>query len=162
MMEELNRWYLARNERERRLVLFGGIAAIVLILLAVFLPLQRRAARLEQDVVRKRADLAWLRSMTPQLAAAAALQPRRNGGHQSLVALVDRQARSLGLGEALIGSQPSGDGGLSVRLEDAGFDSLVALLARLSEQDGVHVESATFEAAKATGHVNASLILRGG
>ncbi|MFT3905094.1 MAG: type II secretion system protein GspM [Steroidobacteraceae bacterium] len=183
MIERLQTWYDALAARERRIVLIGGIAAAVLLVLAILLPLQQRTSAAESRITQKSADLQWLRSMTAPLQAAAATGNRRPGSarqgpggpgsagpgsagpggqRQSLVALVDRQARATGLGESLVNSQPSGDGGLSVRLENASFDTLVALLARLADQDGVHIENATIEAAKTTGHVNASLVLRGG
>jgi type II secretory pathway component PulM len=78
----------------------------------------------------------------------------------SLVVLIDRAARESGLGQALTGSQPSGDGGMRVQLEKAPFNSLVAWLARLSEQNGVRVESASIDAANEPGLVNAGIVLR--
>jgi type II secretory pathway component PulM len=61
--------YLQRLQpRERRMVLGGAIAALLLVILATVLPLQRSVAAIEQRVERKRDDLQWLRSMAPQLA----------------------------------------------------------------------------------------------
>src|ERR1019366_9090800 len=102
-------------------------------------------------------DLVWLRSMVPQLAglSASAPPPLR----ESLVVLVDRTARQAGLEKALVGSQPSGDGGLNVRLEQTPFDSLVAWLAQLRESYGVRVDSAVVDTGHAVGTVNASLVL---
>jgi type II secretory pathway component PulM len=48
-----------------------------------------------------------------------------------------------------------------VRLDKASFDALVGWLARLAEQNGIRVESATVDAAGAPGLVSASLVLRG-
>ena len=53
-------------------------------------------------------------------------------------------------------------GSLTVRLEKAPFDSLVAWLARLAQQNGVVVDSATIEKAGAPGLVNAALVLHAG
>ncbi|MGH8257162.1 MAG: type II secretion system protein GspM, partial [Steroidobacteraceae bacterium] len=105
-----------------------------------------------------RNDLAWLRSMAPQLAGALpahAAAPL----HESLVVLVDRTARDAGIGKALVGSQPSGDGGLNVRFEGAPFDAMVAWLSQLGERYGVRADSATIDAAKAAGTVDATLVL---
>jgi type II secretory pathway component PulM len=77
-----------------------------------------------------------------------------------LVALVDRTARDGGIGKSLVGSQPSGNGGLNVRFEQASFDALVAWLSQLGERYGVHAESATIDAAGMPGIVNATLVLR--
>jgi type II secretory pathway component PulM len=65
--------YLQRLEpRERRMLLFGAVAAVLLIIVATVLPLQRSVAAVQQRVERKRDDLQWLRSMAPQLTARVA------------------------------------------------------------------------------------------
>jgi general secretion pathway protein M len=146
------------SQREQRVVLLGGIAAAVLLILAVVVPLQRSVTAGAQRIDRKRDDLAWLRSRGPQLGGALpshATAPL----HESLVVLVDRTARDAGIGKSLVGSQPSGDGGLDVRLEQAPFDAMVAWLSQLSERYGVRADSATIDAAKSAGTVNATLVL---
>ncbi len=157
MMDAILQHYARLSAREQRIVLVGCIAAALLLILAVVLPLQRHVGALEQRVERKRDDLLWLRSMAPQLAGL------RNSGpppmHESLVVVVDRTARQSGLEHALVGSQPSGDGGLSVRLEQTSFDGLLTWLAQLRENYGVHVDSAVVETGNAAGTVNASLVL---
>jgi general secretion pathway protein M len=156
-MEALLRYYAGLSARDRRIALIGGVAALFLLILAVLLPLQRHVGELAQRVEHKRDDLVWLRSMAPQLAG------MRNSGppplRESLVVVVDRTARQAGLERALVGSQPSGDGGLNVRLEQTSFDALVSWLAQLRESYGVRVDSAVVEAGNAIGTVNASLVL---
>jgi type II secretory pathway component PulM len=146
------------NERERRLVLIGGGVAIILLILAVLLPLQQSVSAGAQRIEHKRSDLGWLQSMAPQLGSLALTAPAPL--HESLVALVDRTAREGGIGKSLVGSQPSGNGGLNVRFEQASFDSLVSWLSQLGERYGVHAESATIDAAGMPGVVNATLVLR--
>jgi len=153
--------YLQRLQpRERRMVLGGAIAALLLIVVATVLPLQRSVATIEQRVERKRDDLQWLRSIAPQLAGlqGSAPPPLR----ESLVVLVDRTARESGLSKSLVGSQPSGDGGLNVRLDQTPFDTLIGWLSQLRERYGVRVESATIDAGKGSGNVTASLVLHAG
>ena len=156
-MDALLQYYGRLSERERRIALFGSIAALGLLILAIVMPLQRHVGELEQRVERKRDDLVWLRSMTPQLVGL------RNSGppplRESLVVVVDRTARQAGLQRALVGSQPSGDGGLNVRLEQTAFDGLVSWLSQLRENYGVRVDSAVIEAGNSVGTVNASLVL---
>lgn len=153
--------YLQRLEpRERRVLLFGAIAAVLLIIVATVLPLQRSVAAAEQRVERKRDDLQWLRSVAPQLVGLRGNAPPPLS--ESLVVLVDRTARESGLGKSLVGSQPSGDGGLNVRLDQTPFDTLIAWLAQLRERYGVRVDSATIDAAKGGGNVTATLVLRAG
>lgn len=155
----INAWLASLAERERRLVVSGGIAALVLLFLVlVVMPLYSAANRAEQRVERKRSDLAWMQSVAGELHAAGPAQ----SASQSLVLIVDQTARTAGLAAALRDTQPSGTGGIRVRLESAPFDVMVAWLADLSQHQGLVIESATVDRTSATGIVNASLIMRKG
>jgi general secretion pathway protein M len=150
--------YFAKLEvRQRQIALIGAVAAVLLLIIAVVLPLQRSVGAAQQRVERKRDDLVWLRSMAPQLVGLGASGPPPL--RESLVVLVDRTARQSGLDKALVGSQPSGDGGLNVRLEQTPFDSLISWVAQLRESYGVRVDSAVVDTGNAVGTVNASLVL---
>jgi general secretion pathway protein M len=157
----MREWYANLEERERRFVLFGGIGALILLLLGVFLPLNRNIAQARERVATKQGDLAFIRSVAPQLAAAGPATGNVTNG-ESLVVLIDSSARESGLGKSLTSSQPTGDKGLRLRLDRVSFDAMVAWLARLSQQHGVRVESAEIESAGETGLVNAGLVLKAG
>jgi general secretion pathway protein M len=146
------------SARDRRTLLVGGIVAAVLFVLAVILPLDHSVSRLHEQVAKKESDLMWMRSAAPEIAAAGPVQSNASG--ESLIVIVDQSARESGLGGSLAGSQPSGRGSLSVQLEKAPFDALVGWLARLSQQNGVQIESATIDSAGQPGTVNASLVLK--
>jgi general secretion pathway protein M len=160
MIERLVQYLQRLAPRERRILLAGAVAAGLLIIVATVLPLQRSVAAVEQRVERKRDDLQWLRSMAPQLAGlqGSAPPPLR----ESLVVVVDRSARESGLAKSLVGSQPSGDGGLNVRLDQTPFDTLIVWLSQLRERYGVRVDSATIDAGKGSGNVTATLVLHAG
>jgi len=153
-MEAALQYFAKLSPRDQRVAIIGAIAAALLLVVAIVMPLQHRVGALEQRVEHKRDDLAWLRSMAPQLASLrdSAPPPLR----ESLVVVVDRSARQSGLAVA---SQPSGDGGLNIRLEQTPFDGLVAWLSQLRESYGIRVDSAVVEAGNAVGTVNASLVL---
>jgi general secretion pathway protein M len=146
------------GERERRMVGIGGAVALVLLILAVFMPLQQSVSAGARRIEHKRDDLSWLQSVAPQLGSLAVTAPAPL--HESLVALADRTARDGGIGKSLVGSQPSGNGGLNVHFEQVPFDALVSWLSQLGDRYGVHAESATIEAAATPGVVDASLVLR--
>jgi type II secretory pathway component PulM len=154
----VNAWFENLTERDRRIVLLGAITAAAILLIALILPLQRSVAATAQRVERKRSDLAWMRSAAPQILAAGPAQSVPTT-QESLIVVIDRTAHESGLGAALSSSQPNGDGALRVRLDKAPFDLVVAWLARLAEQNAIHVESATIDAGGA-GLVNAGLVLR--
>ena len=153
-------WYAKLSDRERKFVILGAIAVGVLLLLGVIMPLNRNIAQARQRVTAKQADLAFIQSATPELAAAG---PGAMGASpDSLVVLIDSSARESGLGKSLASSQPTGEGALRIRLDHAPFDGVVAWLARLAQQHGVRVDSAEIESAAETGFVNATLVLKTG
>jgi general secretion pathway protein M len=146
----------ALSARERRLLLGTLVLAALILVFGVLIPLDRSVAHAQDRLARKRADLSWMQGVGPELAASPA-QPAATG--ESLLVIVDRSAREAGLAGSLT-SEPAGPGALSVRLQKAPFDTLVAWFGRLAQQNGVSVESATIERADATGLVNAALVLK--
>jgi type II secretory pathway component PulM len=150
-------WFQSLAERERRFVLVGALA-IAAALLVGLIVLDRSVSRAHLRLVHKQADLTWMRGIAPQLSAAAptAAVPATQ---QSLMVVIDDAAREAGLASALKTRETSGQSGLRVRLEKAPFDMLVGWLARLAEQRGIRVNSATIDSAGAPGLVNAGIVL---
>ena len=147
----------ALSDRERRLVTIGGVVAVVLLLVAIVMPIERGVSQSAERVTRKQADLGWIQQMAPALAVAPQAAPTTS---ESLIVLIDRSAREAGLGQALTGSQPSGNGAMRTQFEKADFDRLMDWIAMLAQQYGVQAESATFEAGGTAGVVDAVVVLR--
>jgi general secretion pathway protein M len=157
-MGALRAWFAALAPREQRTLRIGAVAVVVVLLFGALLPFERRVNTAQQRVSTKQSDLAWLQSMGPQLAQLRATLPIAS--HESLVVLVDRIARETGIARSVAGSQPSGDGSLSVRIEQVPFDALAGWAGALVQRYGVHITSASVEGAAAGGLVNASFVLR--
>jgi len=145
------------SERDRRTLLIGGVVA-ALLLLYVIIQLDTSVSSAHKRIVKKQTDLAWMRSVGPELANAAPFRGASTEG-QSLLVIVDRSARESGLASSLAGSETSGPGGLSVRLQKAPFDTLIPWLDRLSKQNGIRVDTASIESAGSPGFVNAAIVL---
>jgi general secretion pathway protein M len=158
-METLVSWFKAQSVRDQRVAAGVAVALLVLLILGIFVGLDSNVARAHARVQRKESDLAWMRAVAPQLLAAgnAVIAPT---SQSSLIVVIDSSARESGLGSSLNTSEPSGPGALRVRLDKAPFDTLVVWLGRLSQQNGIHVESATIDAAGPPGLVNAGIVLR--
>jgi len=159
-MNALHQWYESLAERERRFVSIGMVVAVAVLLLALLVPLHRSVTAAEQRVAGKRRDLVWLQAVAPQVAAAGTSAGAAGGDNESLVVLADRVAQATGIARSLTGSQPSGNGGLRVRVEKAPFDALATWLGQLNQQHGVRVETANIDALPAPGLVNATIVLR--
>jgi general secretion pathway protein M len=145
------------SERDRRTLKIGGIVAAVL-LLYVIIQLDSSVSSAHKRILKKQADLTWMRANGPELAQMGGARAP-GGGQESLLVIVDRSARESGLASALAGSDPAGPGGLSVRLQKAPFDTLIPWLYRLSQQNGIRVDTASIESAGSPGVVNASIVL---
>ena len=158
-MTSFEDFWSARNDREKRILKIGGIVAIVLLVVGVLVPLNHSVAAAHQRIATKRADLEWMRAVGPELASAGP-QMQTPTTSESLLVTVDRVAREAGLAGSLTSSEPAGDRGLSVRLEKAPFDAVIGWLARLSDRNGIRVESASIDAAGAPGMVNVGVTLR--
>jgi type II secretory pathway component PulM len=145
------------SEREQRLLKFGAIGAVAILIFGVLIPLDSSVAKARARITQKQTDLAWMRNVAPVLAASAPMHTGGNG--ESLIVIVDRSARESALDKALAGSEPNGPGGIQVRMEKAPFDSIIGWLSRLSQQNGIGVEGASIDTAGAPGIVNAAIVL---
>ena len=158
-MNALIEWYEALSARDRKLALALAAGLAVLLILVILLPLDQSVARAQQRLTRKQSDLAWMRS---HLAELSIIGPQRTApaSSGSLIAIVSRSASEAGLGSALGNTEASAQGGLRVRLDKAPFDTLVGWLARLEQQNGIQVVTASVDSAGAPGLVNAGIVLR--
>jgi general secretion pathway protein M len=157
-MIALRAWFDKLLPREQRIVLVGAVLTTCLLLFVALLPLEKKVSAVQQRVTTKQSDLAWMRSMAPRLATLRSTT--LHSGNESLVVLADRVARETGIARSLSGSQPGGNGTLSVRLEQVAFDSLTAWAAALLQQHGVHVISASIDHTATAGVVSATITLR--
>ena len=146
------------SEREQRLVKFGGIGAVLILIFGVLIPLDSSVAKARARITQKQADLVWMKNVAPVLAATTV--PNGGGSGESLIVIVDRSARESGLEKSLAGSEPNGPGGIQVRMEKASFDAMIGWLSRLSQQNGIGVDGASFDNAGTPGLVNAAIVLR--
>lgn len=158
-MAGLVAWLNSRQERERRILWVGAGVVAIAILVALIL-LDRGVSRAQARLAHGEQDLAWMRSVAPELAAAGPATVTAPASQGSLIVIVDQAAHAAGLGAALTSSEPSGQGGLRVRLDKVPFDTLVGWLERLSAQHGIHVETATMDGSGAPGIVNANIVLQ--
>jgi len=151
--ERLEAWYSGLAPREQLMVRIGAIAAAVLLVAGLVLRLHGAVQATEKRLATKRADIAYIQSVLPELRAA----PLPAGGGQSLVAVVDRTTRDAGLAMNLKGTEPSGISGVRVRFEGASFAQLVTWLLRIQQEYGLSIQAATLEKTDSPGRVNANL-----
>lgn len=160
-MQQLRDKFSALKPRERVVIIGGAILVLVTAVYVLALaPLYSAVNAQAKRVAQKEGDLAWLRSVSGEVAVLSAASPSRPGpSNESMVVLIDRAARECGLGSSLTGQTPNGDRGIRVRLESAEFDKLMVCLGTLQQVHSVDVESATIDRTAKPGLVNANLVL---
>jgi general secretion pathway protein M len=160
-MQKLMDWLVGLKPRERIIVLGGATLVLLTAIYVLALgPFYTAVAARAERVERKEADLAWMRSVAPEVRALGANQPMHSApSDESLVVLIDRTAREAGLGTALTGQTPNGQTGIRVRMEGAAFDLLMTWLGNLQLNQAVSIESAQFDRTATPGQVNASIVL---
>ncbi len=160
-MQNLKDRFSRLQPRERAVIIVGSaLVAITALYLFVFAPFYGSLATYEANVAKKKADVAWMRSVAGEVQALGANQPMMAAPtDESLVVLVDRTAREAGLSSALTGQTPSGETGIRVRLESASFDRAMMWLANLELSHRIAIESAQFDRTATPGLVNINLVL---
>ncbi len=159
---EAERFWAARNTRERWLLGGGGLLVVVILpYVAFWEPLVERRDQLEAQVADQRQDLAWMRAAAEEIRAhdgeGGSAEPVTD--ERSLLSLVDRAAREAGLDDQLSRVQPDGDGTLRVWMDQVPFDELMEWLDGLQRAAGVEVDALTVERTQEDGLVNVRLTL---
>ncbi len=95
------------SARERRLVMAGALLAALIVVFGILVPLDRSVAHAQERLVKKHADLSWMQSVAPELAATA---PPPTASGESLLVIIDRSARESGLAGALSAASRAGPG----------------------------------------------------
>lgn len=146
--------------RERLLYFGGAAAAVFLLYLSIWFPMQRELARLRVAVPKQKVQLAQMQVQAMeinQLRASGRL-PAAGG---NLLATLEQSATVNGLRARISRMEPDGNNGARLSLDAINFNALITWIDNLQNQGGVHVEKATFETHATPGTVNARLILRG-
>jgi type II secretory pathway component PulM len=147
------------SEREQRLVKLGGIAAVLIIIFGVLLPLDSSVTKARARITQKQADLVWMRGVAPVLATMSPAH-QAGGTGESLLVVIDRSVHEAGIDKSVKGTDPNGTGSIQVRLEKASFDAIIGWISRLSQQNGLTVDGATIDNTDTPGIVNAAIMLR--
>ena len=158
----MREWFDSLAPRERIIVSVGAVLVGVMLFWGIVIaPLDSSVTRLGKRVDDKRELITWMQQAAVRIKSAGpGAATAGDGGEGSLVVLVDRSARSAGLGNALTRNQPVGEDGIRIQLRDASFGAMAQWLTQLKTSNGLALESASIERGAAAGTVNASLVLR--
>lgn len=162
LVGRLRRAFDRLSARDRLLAIIGSALLVLLVLVfAVWMPLDQRVDRLRDTVDRQLVLRAWMSD-----AAQEAQQLRASSGSaqrvedQSLLAFTDRTAREAGLAGALRRVEPEGNDRVRIVLEQANFDTVATWLERLVGRFHVRIANVTVERREEAGLVNVRLVLQ--
>lgn len=150
----------ALSPRDRRILAIGAPLAAALLLWAfAWDPLARSRDELRTLALAQAEAMPRLRA---QADAALARGPQAAApvDGRSLIARVDAELRAAGLGGALVGVEPQGEGRVRVQLVGADFETLVATLE--GPLASAAVDELSLQRAGAEGRVDGRLVLREG
>lgn len=156
MTNTLQDFWATRSERERRVLFFGGLAVIaVIVILYILLPLHTQRKQLRTSLPKLRAEAVALERAAHEArelktAAAAAPSP---AGKQSF----EDAASMIGLAPASYEIVSSSSDRTAVRITQAPFDRLLAWVDALQTQHRLRVEAARLQAQSAPGTVSGEI-----
>jgi len=146
--------------RDQLIYLGGAAAALLILYLSLWLPVQRELSRLRTAVPQEKTQLAQMQvqAMEVNQLRASGRQPLTGG---NLLARLEQSATVSGIRPRITRMEPDGSNGARLSLDNVDFNALIGWLGNLQSQGGVRVEKATFEAQATAGTVSARLVLRG-
>ncbi|MFB9066598.1 type II secretion system protein GspM [Pseudofulvimonas gallinarii] len=160
-MNPLRTWWQAREARERRILLVGGLLTAVMLGWALlYKPLADARRSLAEGNQRLAADLVTMRADAARLAGGGIEDGTRERAGRSLLALVDAGIRDIGLSAGLKRIEPAGEGRVRLRLEAVPFDPLATWLETLAQRHGIVVAEMAATATEYVGQVDIQLVLR--
>lgn len=160
-MQDLRRWFLALEKRERLMVGGGALLLGIVILYAVIVgPYLHSRAQLTAQVRARQQLLAWMQPAAARLRALGVMTPAALPGG-SLQGAVSQTAASAGLSSALQQTQENADGSVRVQFSSVPFDGLLRWLDQLHRQYGITATDMSVQRGSGPGLVTANLSLQG-
>jgi general secretion pathway protein M len=159
-------WWNALQNRERWFFGAGAVLALGLSFYAVvWSPFLQDLDQLRRSVAEQRAELVWMRAAAQEIkriegSAGDPQPPGQRDAGRSLLTLVDQSARAAGLDKAMRRVEPQGSEKVTVRLEQASFDTLTRWLAQLTREQAIETVNARVDRQAASGLVDARVTLQ--
>ncbi len=154
-------WWEGLEPRERITLMLGGGALILVLWLSSYLDMRAESRKIQQRLPEQRSDVTWMQEAAQEVRRlGAGSRNRATQSQGSVLATVDRTAKSAGLGQQIGRIQPDGELGVKVWIEGAGFDRLLPWIESLEQRQGIRVEAMTVKQTQTAGQVEARISFR--
>lgn len=160
MISDLKEWFASLSPRDQLMLLMGGGAVLIYILVfLVLVPMREELERKEQRNMRALEEQHRVLNLAGQVLGARETQAEETPGQQSLNALLNDTLREYGLSMETF--QPSGSAA-RVRLAPSEFNRVIAWLDELENKHAMQIRDLTLTADGRPGMVLVNLsLLRG-
>lgn len=157
-MQAVQEWLNGLEQRERLIVLVGGVLVILMMFYAFLIdPLYSGVSERETRIAEKQALLGWMEAQAASMPKGGRARPTGGG---NVMVLFSQAVRRSGLDSYNKGTTPTQNtDGLRVRFEAAPFDKLIPVLGDLSATHSLMVTQASMETARTTGTIDARITL---
>ena len=152
----MNAFWAQRTPGERRTLLIGGtLAAVLLLVTLVWLPLERSRSRMATEIPQLASALATMERQAGEVARVRSMPPLANATTGAVADL------STSIGRALPTAQVTMIDAKRIRLAaaDVPYGTLLETIAASQSSLGLRVDTARIEALPAAGRVRAELVL---
>ena len=154
-------WWHEQSARDRRILLFGSIfLGIALTYLLLWEPLHTQQRRYHQQISEQQQLLSWMQRSSAEakslLHASGTARPAASG---TLLSMVDKEARSAGLGKGLKRVEPSGKDQVRLWFDGVDFNRLITWLGGIEKKFGSQLDSAVIDRTDTVGRVNARMVI---
>lgn len=158
----MKNWFISREPREQVILSLAGVALICMMyFLFVWEPLKLSNQNLSLRINEASELQTWLSHVGPELVSLKGNAVNSSSSNRgSVLSIADRSAKASGLGSSVKRMQPDGENMSRVWFENAPFNSLLAWLLQLENQNAIFVTEMNINRETQAGHVKARLTLK--
>jgi general secretion pathway protein M len=156
-------WWENLQSRERYMVLAATVlVSMVILFFAIWSPIASSRDSKQQRVEAKRDTVIWMSQKKQEVEHLKRINPNMfnqvNDG-RSLLAIVDTEAKQMGIRPAITRIEPKGEDIVQLYVEDMAFDFLIILLGELERRNNIEVADASFNRSDQIGKITGKVTL---
>ncbi len=157
----MKEWWKALEKREQRIVLWGGVIVILLILyFGLLSPMQDKVATLQKSVSNNTSLLVWMKQAKSEVKRSEKNRVNSASNRsKSLLTVVDSSIKQKKLSASVTEIKQVNKSQVQVKLGEVRFESLIAWLQQLQSRDGVNISKITLRRTETEGIVSADAVL---
>ena len=159
LVQRVEQYYLRLAPRDQLAVrVLSVFASLVLVYLLIIQPAASYFEASKTHYISSLESFRWMEQHKSQVQSNATNQAARDSG-QSLLGIANSTSKGYQL--SFRRYEPVGDDGLSLWLDNVGFNNMVLWLERLDKRYGIRVKEISVEGQSQQGMVNVRLVLQG-